>query len=70
MALRTVEKRYDDHDIEVARRRDREPEPEEIGFEIRFNGKEFIEKELDWSKVEHLAATDIDYDTKPEEWLA
>ena len=70
VALRTVEKRYDDHDIEVARRRDREPEPEEIGFEIRFNGKEFIEKELDWSKVEHLAATDIDYDTKPEEWLA
>jgi len=70
VALRTIEKRYDDHDLEVARRRDREPEPEEVGYEIRFNGKEFSETEVDWSKVEHLAPTDIDYDTKPEEWLA
>jgi stage V sporulation protein R len=70
VALRTIEKRYDDHDLEVARRRDREPEPEEVGFELRYNGKEFTEEEVDWSEVEHLAATDIDYDTKPEEWLA
>jgi len=70
VALRTIIKTYDDHDLEVARRRDREPEPEETGFEIRYDGMEFAEEELDWSQVEHLAATDVDYDTKPDEWLA
>jgi stage V sporulation protein R len=29
---------------------------------------EFTEQQLDWEAVEHLAATDIDYDTKPDEW--
>ena len=70
VALRTIEKSYDEHEIEVARRRDSEPEPEETGLEIRFDGKEFTELDIDYSKVAHLAATDIDYDTKPEEWLA
>jgi len=70
VALRTIEKTYDEHDIEVARRRDSEPEPEETGLEIRFDGQEFTEHDVEWSKVAHLAATDIDYDTKPEEWLA
>ncbi len=70
VVLRTIIKSYDDHDIEVARRRDSEPEPEEKGIEIRFDGAEFTEKEVSWSTVSHLAATDIDYDTKPEEWLA
>ncbi|PSP91289.1 SpoVR family protein [Halobacteriales archaeon QS_4_66_20] len=70
VALRTIIKTYDDHDLEVARRRDREPEPEETGFEIRYDGMDFAEEELDWTEVEHLAATDVDYDTKPDEWLA
>jgi len=70
VVLRTILKEYDDHDVEVARRRDREPEPEERGLEIRFDGMEFVERELDRREVEHLAATDVDYDTKPEEWLA
>jgi stage V sporulation protein R len=68
--LRTVVKRYDEHDVEVARRRDSEPEPEEKGLEIRYDGMSFSEEELELDAVEHLAATDIDYDTKPEEWLA
>ncbi len=70
VALRTIIVEYDDHDLEIARRRDREPEPIEIGWEIRYDGEEITEIELDWGEVEHLAATDIDYDTKPEEWLA
>jgi len=70
VALRTIKKEYDDHDLEVARRRDREPEPREIGWEIRYDGTELTTTELDWTEVEHLAATDIDYDTKPDEWLA
>jgi stage V sporulation protein R len=70
VALRTISKEYDDHDLEVARRRDREPEPKEQGIEIRYDGSEFTREDVEWSEVEHLAATDIDYDTKPEEWLA
>jgi spore cortex formation protein SpoVR/YcgB (stage V sporulation) len=68
--LRTIVKEYDEHDIEVARRRDSEPEPTERGRLIRYDGMEFTERDLDWEEVEHLAATDVDYDTKPEEWLA
>ncbi|MEF8813183.1 MAG: SpoVR family protein [Halovenus sp.] len=70
VVLRTIRKEFDDHDLEVARRRDREPEPEEVGIEIRYDGRGFSEERVDWSTVEHLAATDIDYDTKPDEWLA
>ena len=70
VALRTVEKTYDEHDLEVARRRDREPEPVEVGLELRYDGSGFDEVQLDWEEVEHLAATDVDYNTKPEEWLA
>ena len=70
VALRTISKEYDDHDLEVARRRDREPEPKEQGIEIRYDGREFTREDVEWSEVEHLAPTDVDYDTKPEEWLA
>ncbi len=70
VALRTIEKTYDEHDLEVARRRDREPEPVKVGLELRYDGSGFDEVELNWDDVEHLAATDVDYDTKPEEWLA
>ncbi|MFC7154328.1 SpoVR family protein [Halomarina halobia] len=68
--LKTIVKELDDHDVEVARRRDREPIPEERGKLIRFDGEEFATRDLPWDEVEHLAATDVDYDTKPEEWLA
>ena len=68
--LRTIVKEYDEHDVEVARRRDREPEPTERGHKIRYDGTEFTETELEWASVEHLAATDIDYDTKPDEWTS
>ncbi len=70
VALRTIKKEYDDHDIEVARRRNKEPEAREVGWEIRYTGNEFEEEKVEWETVEHLGATDIDYDTKPEEWLA
>jgi stage V sporulation protein R len=68
--LRTIVAEYDEHDVEVARRRDSEPEPTERGRRIRYDGMEFTEQDLDWEEVDHLAATDVDYDTKPEEWLA
>jgi len=68
--LKTIVKEFDEHDVEVAKRRDREPEPEEVGRLIRYDGDEVSMRELAWEDVEHLAADDIDYDTKPEDWLA
>jgi stage V sporulation protein R len=68
--LLTIDKVFDEHDVEVARRRDREPEPEKVGKRIRYDGQDVTVQEVDWSAVEHLAADDVDYDTKPDEWLA
>ncbi|MFB6310425.1 MAG: SpoVR family protein [Salinirussus sp.] len=68
--LRTIDVVFDEHDVEVARRRDSEPEGEEVGKLISFDGMDFSVDDLDWAEVEHLAASDIDYDTKPDEWLA
>ena len=69
VALKTIVKEFDDHDIEVARRRDREPEPTEKGKLIRFDGDSFETEELPDESVEEIAATELDYDTKPDEWL-
>ncbi|MFQ3294351.1 MAG: stage V sporulation protein R [Halobacteriales archaeon] len=68
--LMTIVKELDDHEVEVASRRNREPEPEENGRLIRYDGESFEAAELPWEKVEQLAADDVDYDTKPEDWLA
>lgn len=68
--LKTIVKELDENDIEVARRRDKEPTPEERGKLLRYDGEEVSAHDLPWEDVEHLAATDVDYDTKPEEWLA
>jgi stage V sporulation protein R len=68
--LLTIVKELSDHDREVARRRNKEPEPSEQGKRFRFDGEEFEEFDVPWEQVSHLAADDVDYDTKPEEWLA
>jgi stage V sporulation protein R len=68
--LLTIVTEYDEHDLEVARRRDREPEPTEVGKRIRYDGEAVTIEDVPWEEVEHLAATDVDYDTTPEEWLA
>ncbi|WP_276247175.1 MULTISPECIES: SpoVR family protein [unclassified Haladaptatus] len=70
VCLKTIVKEVDDHAIEVARRRDREPEPEERGKLLRYDGESITVEDLPWEEVEHIAADDIDYDTKPKEWLA
>ena len=68
--LLTIVKELSDHDREVARRRNKEPEPSEQGKRFRFDGEEFEEFDVPWEQVSHLAADDVDYDTKPEDWLA
>ena len=68
--LLTIVKELSDHDREVARRRNKEPEPTEQGKRFRFDGEEFEAFDVPWDQVSHLAADDVDYDTKPEDWLA
>jgi len=68
--LHTIVKEVDDHDIEIAKRRDKEPDPSETGKRVRYDGDEITVSDVSWEVVEHLAADDVDYDTKPEEWLA
>ncbi len=68
--LLTIVKEVDEHDIEVAKRRNREPEPEEQGKLIRYDGQTMTTEDVPWEEVEHLSADDVDYDTKPDEWLA
>ncbi|AXR78361.1 hypothetical protein AArc1_2043 [Natrarchaeobaculum sulfurireducens] len=68
--LLTIVKDVNEHDVEVAKRRNREPEPEERGKLIRYDGEEVTVETVPWNEVEHLSAEDVDYDTKPDEWLA
>ncbi len=68
--LMTIVKEYDDHDLEIARRRNREPTPEEVGKRIRYDGESFSVVDLDPELTERIAASDVDYDTKPDDWLA
>jgi len=68
--LMTIRKEYDEHDVEVARRRNREPEPTEEGIRIRYDGDAFSEFDLDPDLEERIQASAVDYDTKPDEWLS
>ena len=68
--LKTVVKEVDEHDLEGAKRREREPDPEERGKLLRYDGERFSMEDLPWEAVEGIVATDVDYDTKPDEWLA
>ncbi|THE66256.1 AbrB family transcriptional regulator [Salinadaptatus halalkaliphilus] len=68
--LLTIVSEVNEHDVEVAKRRNREPEPEERGKLIRYDGEEITVEDIPWDEVDHLAADDVDYDTKPDEWLA
>ncbi|MFB6148725.1 MAG: SpoVR family protein [Halobacteriales archaeon] len=67
--LKTILKELDERDKEVAKRRGREPEPEEQGKLLRYDGESFEMRDLVWEEVEDIAADDIDYSTKPEDWL-
>jgi len=68
--LKTVVKEVDDNVMKMARRRGKEPDSKERGVLIRFNGENFERRGLDDDETEELTATSIDYDTKPEDWLA
>jgi stage V sporulation protein R len=69
VVLRTITKRIPDREQERARRRNREPNPEEVGVELRYDGDELTTEELSWQAVAELSADELDYDTKPDDWL-
>ena len=68
--LATIRVEYEDREFEVARRRSREPEGTEVGVRIRYDGDGFEEHDLEDDLFDRLAANDVDYDTKPDDWLA
>ncbi|WP_248896077.1 SpoVR family protein [Haloplanus halobius] len=68
--LMTIVKEYDDHELEIARRRNREPTPTEVGKRIRYDGEGFETHDLDPDLEARIAADDIDYDTRPDGWLS
>ncbi|QLC34262.1 SpoVR family protein [Halarchaeum sp. CBA1220] len=70
VALRTIVTEVSERELERARRQGVEPDPEEVGLEIRYDGTEFTEVELDDADVASLQADAVDYDTTPEGWLA
>jgi len=68
--LATIVTEYDDHEVEIARRRGREPAGEEVPIRLRYDGEAVERHALEPDLAEQIAADDIDYDTTPEDWLA
>ena len=67
--LKTIVKELDEREREVARRRGEEPDTEEVGKLIRYDGNGFQTEDLDWEEVADITAGDVDYRTKPDDWL-
>ena len=68
--LATIRTQYADREVERARRDDREPDGTEVGVRFQYDGGEVTEHDLDPEIEARIAANEIDYDTKPQDWLA
>jgi stage V sporulation protein R len=68
--LATIRVEYSDEAIRRAKRRGVEPEGEEVGVRFQYDGGEVTEHDLDPEIRERIAADEVDYDTKPDDWLA
>ena len=67
--LRTIVKDLDESDAKEAQRRGEEPTLEERSKLLRYDGEEVEIRDLPWEDVEDIVATDVDYNTKPDDWL-
>jgi len=67
--LKTIVKELGEREREVARRRGEEPDPEERGLLVRYDGEDFETEDVPWEEVADIAAGDVDYRTKPDDWL-
>jgi len=71
--LVTVVKEANEEELEIAKRRGREPELEARGKRVRYDGNEFSSFDMapEYEDLaDEIAATEVDYDTKPDDWLA
>ncbi|WP_423996065.1 SpoVR family protein [Halorubrum trapanicum] len=68
--LATIRVEYDDGEIRRAKRRGEEPEGTEVGVRLQYDGGDVTEHDLDAEIESRIAADDVDYDTKPDDWLA
>ncbi|ELZ37983.1 SpoVR family protein [Halorubrum tebenquichense] len=68
--LATVRVEYGDGAVRRAKRRGEEPEGTEAGVRFQYDGGEVTEHELDDDVEARIAADEVDYDTKPDDWLA
>ena len=68
--LATIRTEYTDREVERARRDGREPDGTEVGVRFQYDGGAVTEHDLDPEIESRIAAAEIDYDTKPEDWLA
>ncbi|TKX43623.1 AbrB family transcriptional regulator [Halorubrum sp. SD690R] len=68
--LATIHVEYDDGAVRRAKRRGEEPEGTEVGVRFQYDGGEVTEHDLDESIRERITADEVDYDTKPDDWLA
>ena len=67
--LKTIVKTLGEETIDEVNRRATEPDPNEQGMILRYDGDEFEARPIPWSEVEDIAATDLDYNTKPDNWF-
>ncbi|EMA60697.1 SpoVR family protein [Halorubrum lipolyticum] len=68
--LATIRVEYPDEAIRRAKRRGTEPDGNEVGVRFQYDGGEVTEHDLDPEIRERIAADEVDYDTKPDDWLA
>ncbi|MWV65868.1 AbrB family transcriptional regulator [Halorubrum sp. JWXQ-INN 858] len=68
--LATIRTEYAEEEVRRAKRRGREPTGTEAGVRFRYDGEAASEHALADDLVALIAADDVDYDTKPDEWLA
>ncbi|ELZ57704.1 MULTISPECIES: SpoVR family protein [Halorubrum] len=68
--LATIRVEYGDGAVRRAKRRGEEPEGTEVGVRFQYDGGEVTEHDLDDDVEARIAADEVDYDTKPDDWLA
>ena len=68
--LATIRVEYADDALRRAKRRGTEPDGDAVGVRFQYDGGEVTEHDLDPEIEARISADDVDYNTKPDDWLA
>ena len=68
--LATIRTEYDETTLRRAQRQNREPDGTEVGVRLQYDGGAVTEHDLAPDIKSQLEADGVDYDTKPDDWLA